>query len=496
MAEAGREFAQKALTREFVGKSIEKIFWSLPLMSDKSRIKTEKQLKLAIRNKTQKLKKEDKKEEKKEEKKEKKEEKKEESESESESEEPRRGIPNLGNTCWANGIYQMLYDVDIFKKFIMDGTWNQSTNLHIFCNALKQIFLYVDRKAQYTTANLKKILETIPKLLFKNNYNRQQDATEFFTNLTTFIPNNSDIRVYAEFPVFQFFGLMQNDIKYYLDDNSKTNAQILTQYKTEKYILSSNAEPQIQYIIKPAANTTVQTFLNKLEISPRDSGDCVNIISRSDSEIRENLRGMNAAKMQQIIDGIPLNDDGNTRDYCYYTLKNGVHTNFVGDYLIVSFVRKTVNTKLNTRIEIENEISIVEGGNYALNGIVIHVGGQGGGHYYYESIKDGRELNDQQNTKLSTDREYVYKNWSLLLYKRTKAASIIEPESESQIIDMPVGKTKCPTGYSSILVNGVKKCKQNTKKMSSLSSSKTEKKPKCPKGQRRNKKTGECEPSK
>ena len=54
IAEAGREFAQMALTREFVGKSVEKIFWSLPFMSDKSRIKTEKHLKMAVRNKTRK----------------------------------------------------------------------------------------------------------------------------------------------------------------------------------------------------------------------------------------------------------------------------------------------------------------------------------------------------------------------------------------------------------------------------------------------------------
>jgi hypothetical protein len=60
IAEAGREFAQMALTREFVGKSVEKIFWSLPFMSDKSRIKTEKHLKIAVRNKTRKIKKEDK----------------------------------------------------------------------------------------------------------------------------------------------------------------------------------------------------------------------------------------------------------------------------------------------------------------------------------------------------------------------------------------------------------------------------------------------------
>lgn len=54
IAEAGREFAQMALTREFVAKSVEKIFWSLPFMSDKSRIKTEKHLKMAVRNKTRK----------------------------------------------------------------------------------------------------------------------------------------------------------------------------------------------------------------------------------------------------------------------------------------------------------------------------------------------------------------------------------------------------------------------------------------------------------
>jgi len=93
IAEAGREFAQMALTREFVGKSVEKIFWSLPFMSDKSRIKTEKQLKMAVRNKTRKrtkkevVKEELVKEEKEEEKEEVKEEKKEESVKEEKKEE-------------------------------------------------------------------------------------------------------------------------------------------------------------------------------------------------------------------------------------------------------------------------------------------------------------------------------------------------------------------------------------------------------------------------
>jgi hypothetical protein len=53
IAEAGYQFAKKALTREFVGKSIEKIFWSLPFMSNKSRIKTETHLAKAVRHKTQ-----------------------------------------------------------------------------------------------------------------------------------------------------------------------------------------------------------------------------------------------------------------------------------------------------------------------------------------------------------------------------------------------------------------------------------------------------------
>jgi hypothetical protein len=56
IAEAGYQFAKKALTREFVEKSIEKIFWSLPLMSKQSRIKTEKHLAKAVRNKTRRLK--------------------------------------------------------------------------------------------------------------------------------------------------------------------------------------------------------------------------------------------------------------------------------------------------------------------------------------------------------------------------------------------------------------------------------------------------------
>jgi hypothetical protein len=77
-----------------------------------------------------------------------------------------------------------------------------------------------------------------------------------------------------------------------------------------------------------------------------------------------------------------------------------------------------------------------------------------------------------------------------------------EPAAESEIIDMPPGKKKCPTGYSVFTdKDGVKKCTRKAlppKASSSASSSakKTLKKPRCPKGQQRNKKTGECEPNK
>ena len=73
---------------------------------------------------------------------------------------------------------------------------------------------------------------------------------------------------------------------------------------------------------------------------------------------------------------------------------------------------------------------------------------------------------------------------------------VVQPAVQSEIIDMPPGKKKCPTGYSVFTDNdGVKKC---TRKALSKSSSakKTLKTPRCPKGQQRNKKTGECEPNK
>jgi len=73
------------------------------------------------------------------------------------------------------------------------------------------------------------------------------------------------------------------------------------------------------------------------------------------------------------------------------------------------------------------------------------------------------------------------------------------PALESEIIDMPPGKKKCPTGYSVFTdKDGVKKCTRKAlpKSSSASSAKKTLKKPRCPKGQQRNKKTGECEPNK
>ena len=50
MARAGYEFAKRALTREYVEKTIEKIFWSLPHMSRFSRIQTRKNWKVQPRS--------------------------------------------------------------------------------------------------------------------------------------------------------------------------------------------------------------------------------------------------------------------------------------------------------------------------------------------------------------------------------------------------------------------------------------------------------------
>jgi hypothetical protein len=50
MARAGYEFARRALTREYVEKTIEKIFWSLPHMSRFSRIQTRKNWKVQPRS--------------------------------------------------------------------------------------------------------------------------------------------------------------------------------------------------------------------------------------------------------------------------------------------------------------------------------------------------------------------------------------------------------------------------------------------------------------
>ena len=50
MARAGYEFAKRALTREYVEKTVEKIFWSLPHMSRFSRIQTRKNWKVQPRS--------------------------------------------------------------------------------------------------------------------------------------------------------------------------------------------------------------------------------------------------------------------------------------------------------------------------------------------------------------------------------------------------------------------------------------------------------------
>jgi hypothetical protein len=379
----------------------------------------------------------------------------------------RRGVDNVGNSCWANGIYQMLYDAEKFRNYIIDTNWDQGfftkhatemdkivSSFGTFTEADKQRKKELedslkegdDRKEFETLEqkekdanptwswlpkdispdeyknifghllkqifkyirgdnDLKITYETslIPVLLFPDVINDQHDSSEFI-NLLNSKAESLDLKKY--------FGLNQTETKYYLDGENKTDIK-----------LTNNLEPLINAILKfddknkLKTDLSVKQMLSSKETVQNDDGFTVATLE----ELKEKNTGKADTDLQ--IDKI-VNKNVTT-----YNNIIPEYSDF-SDYFLVSLSRvDNDRNKIKTPVKFDDNLNNGKT-KFTLLGVVVHLGDKSG-HYIYESIVANKECNDSnaENPAFTNySKEEVEKNWTILLYK--KEGSILESTAD------------------------------------------------------------------
>jgi hypothetical protein len=389
----------------------------------------------------------------------------------------RRGVDNVGNSCWANGIYQMLYDAEDFRNYIIDTNWGQKFFTEhkmqmdkiassfgtftetdkqsekdanpdwswlpknttpdeykdIFGHLLKQIFKHIhgdnDVKITYETS-------LIPVLLFPDAINEQQDSTEFIHQLkikTEQSGSNSKNLLTID----DTFGLKEKEKKYYLDDSKKETGIILRDLNPES---ATNIMLKLDEEDEKKTDLTVQTLFNSKKTETGED-PCVK------TEINLSMDKL------KVMNPSATTDDLNTmlskNSVCMYSNKIHEYSDF-SKYLLVTLVREKKAvvagekpTKQFTKVVFDEKLT-VNSSNFKLIGVVVHSGETpNSGHYFYESIQDNHEYNDSAKENLYTHKkkDEIEKNWTILLYK--KEDSIAGGSSYS---DMPIERPRVPGG--------------------------------------------------
>jgi len=410
----------------------------------------------------------------------------------------RRGVDNVGNSCWANGIYQMLYDAEKFRNYIIDTNWDQDffTNNKASLDAFvltiltreedtrkkeleddissKFALLHEDSpqidneelnnlykkegKANWdwlpksiSPVEYKNIFGHLLKQIFKHI--RGDDIK--ITYETSLIPvllfpdeinKQQDSREFINLlntkaeslDLKKYFGVNQTETKYYLDGENKTKIKISN--KLEHQI---NAILKFDLINKEKNDLSVQQMLNSKETEQIDD-----VVVNSLEELKKNNNSNSDEELQEIIIKSKVTTYNNIiPEYSDFS-----------DYFLVSLSRVDISqNKIKTPVKLDRNLKIGET-NFTLLGAVVHIGENGSGHYIYESIVANKECNDSNATNpafTSYNEDFVETNWTILLYKKENSIA-----GGSSYFDMPM-KTPVPSGSRKNRQQKSKKTKRN-----------------------------------
>jgi hypothetical protein len=387
----------------------------------------------------------------------------------------RKGVPNIGNTCYLCALYQLLFSIEEFAILIMNYYIQHTNNKpkiledksittlfklftnavnakeegkqskydftksvfiqeitfkfgpvdisELLCYLLSQIFFHISGTDKTNKLTYEPVM--IPMILFpgQNPYGRQQDPAEAIQELIKYIPQLGEI-----------IGFSQTENKYYKSSSETTS---LVDLNKEKEKFESN------YLSKKFSGK--QEHNDILKIKPDIGKDeslqeLIFKIGESDVGSKFPLTDMDEAKKKQIS---LTGDDINNNQIAFYTKED---YSDMKDYVIIYFPRtytdsQGANEKRNDNLIDPNETLLFEKIEYIRCGIICHLGDTGRyGHYVYEDesySNNKKEFNDEnplkfmksttdkyQNNKKSDQQYAMKKAWSMLLYKKKEPNSL------------------------------------------------------------------------
>jgi len=388
----------------------------------------------------------------------------------------RRGVPNVGNSCWANGVYQLLYDAEDFRENIINGDWKldyltrfqELTNSANGLNQLSQeektkkseleaIFpkeyggpgLSPDQEVELTILQTKE--DTSDWSWVKSQSITPQEYSHIFGSslqqIFKYIRGVNDKLTYETtfIPVLLFPDdyKRQQDSREFIqqlkiktdtsNSNDSDNLLHIDEYfgvydSTERYYVENKEQTDILISENGSLMTDIVLKMNPDDEKKTDLS-VQKMIDFKTEEAEFNLKETDIEGLKFLN---PNTDETKLKDI----KSKGVipiniiqgYTNF-SNHLLVTLVRekyiKETNKKekITTKVVFNNEITI-NNSKFELIGIVVHSGDANSGHYVYESIVNNQEYNDSVNQPLYTtyNQDYVENNWSILLFKNKTVA--------------------------------------------------------------------------
>ena len=289
-----------------------------------------------------------------------------------------KGIPNCGNSCFMNSVFQMLYSINNFRDKILDYN-KKSKNIE----EIKKIFTLLNKNNKIKQKNIIISYEKLYKLFTNENLYKQQDAAEFLMKILILFEKEENIK-----KIFTF-----NIIRNSFCLKIKTNKKIQEEEKTDKNfnillldIKENSIQKNIEFFEKPEQ-------VNLSRCSKSETSYITNLI-----EIPEN-----------------------------------------NNYLIINLKRYNNNRTFNNKfIEINHNIEINEN-KYFLIGTIFKSGSANSGHYVYCTYKNGK-INFTYNDNKVYDHEHssmeLNKNAYILLYKKITINHLLKKkQNQKQKID-------------------------------------------------------------
>jgi ubiquitin C-terminal hydrolase len=188
-----------------------------------------------------------------------------------------KGIPNIGNTCFINSIFQLLNNIDDLRKYILSNNYN--TSLYDYFNKNKKELPQNYESYKELLLNLQKIFIA----LNSDDYEVSKFVQLFCSNLKQlaiegdYIADNiSDFSIHNDAEEFLSFILdkiedysIDNDFK--VIKNTVANINLKNTYQNKNIIINSFKIQQItQYKCMTCNNLTklnYNNYLNKIQLS-------------------------------------------------------------------------------------------------------------------------------------------------------------------------------------------------------------------------------------